>query len=174
VKNAPAKLEKKIEKKKSIKTNNIILDKVEIKKNMENIEKKEENKMISLIDEKKIKEMKKEQKMSRAYNRFKKAFSQQKDKETEKNANNMRNSDNIKGNSNKIDSLASMLKDHIMKPFGEIAEDNGMGVGHRIRRGASVECRKSKMVEYNMVKLLENVPIAKKNVKKPKLNKFVQ
>ena len=73
--------------------------------------------------------------------------------------------------SEKINALALRLKDHIIKPMGEIKEEHGE---KKIYRGASVECRKSKIVEDNIVKLLENAPVSKKSVKKPKINKFVQ
>ena len=64
-----------------------------------------------------------------------------------------------------------MLKEHIDKPLCEMmAKKEGQG---KTYKGVSADCRMSKFSESNMVKLLENVPITKKPVKKPKLNKFV-
>ena len=115
------------------------------------------------MSEKKIKEIQNQKRMSKAYGRFKKAFSlhKDKDKESEKNS-----------NSNKIHFLASMLKEHIIQPLSEIQEEND--TGGKMYRGGSVECRKSKIIENNIVKIYENAPVTKKNVKKPKLNNFVQ
>ena len=111
-------------------------------------------------NDKKTKEIQNQKRMSKAYNRFKKAFSLHKNKENEKNID----------NSKKILSMASMLQDHIIKPINEIQEENE-GTG-KVYRGGSVECRKSKMAEDNLVKLLENIPVNKKQVKKPKINNF--
>ena len=111
-------------------------------------------------NDKKTKEIQNQKRMSKAYNRFKKAFSLHKDKENEKNID----------NSKKILSMASMLQDHIIKPINEMQEENE-GTG-KIYRGGSVECRKSKMADDNLVKLLENIPVNKKQVKKPKINNF--
>ena len=92
-----------------------------------------------------------QRRVSRAYVRFKKAFSSQKKEE-----------DKGPGNSEKIQSLAAILQEHIIKPLAEIQEENE---GKQIR-GGSVECRSIK--PEGMVELLENAPVQKKNVKKPK------
>ena len=106
-----------------------------------------------------------DRRMSKAYNRFKKAFSSKKDKQEGKGKINAVNSD-------KIASLAQMLKDHIIKPLAEIQEENEGG--GKMYRGGSVECKNSKMGDEHFIKLLENAPITKKKVKKPKLNNFVE
>ena len=158
---------------KNIKTNNISVEGIFKEKKDNDLKEKatptkkieDENKFAGIgaipdISEKKAKEIQSQKRVSKAYNRFKKAFSLHKDKENEKNP----------GNSDKIHSLASMLQDHIIKPLSEIQEEND-GCG-KIYRGGSVECRKSKIVEDNIVQLFENAPITKKNVKKPKLKNF--
>ena len=116
-------------------------------------------------DMKEKKEPKKinEKRVSRAYNRFKKTFSANKQKENEKNT----------GNSDKIQSIALMLQDHIMKPLVEIKEEQEKG-GKFFRYG-SVECNNSKLGNDHFVEILQNAPISKKKVKKPKLkNNFVE
>ena len=65
-----------------------------------------------------------------------------------------------------------MLKEHIIQPLSEIQEEND--TGGKMYRGGSVECRKSKIIENNIVKIYENAPVTKKNVKKPKISNFVQ
>ena len=158
---------------KNIKTNNISVEGIFKQKKENEIKEKtppikkvdDENKFAGIgaipnISDKKAKEIQNQKRVSKAYNRFKKAFSLHKDKENEKNP----------GNSDKIHSLASMLQDHIIKPLSEIQEENEGG--GKIYRGGSVECRKSKIVENNIVQLFENAPVTKKNVKKPKLNNF--
>ena len=95
-----------------------------------------------------------ERRMSKAYNRFKKAFSNKKD-------NNLNHK-----NSEKISSLAEMLKEHIIKPLAEIEEEAEMRP-----RGGSVEVRKVK--ESEVVQLLEHAPVVqKKKAKKPKAVNF--
>jgi hypothetical protein len=96
-----------------------------------------------------------ERRMSKAYDRFKKAFS------NKKNNNNLNHK-----NSEKISSLAEMLKEHIIKPLAEIEEEAEMRP-----RGGSVEVRKVK--ESEVVHLLENAPVVqKKKAKKPKAVNF--
>ena len=93
-----------------------------------------------------------QRRVSRAYIRFKKAFSSNKNKEE----------DTGPGNSDKIKSLAAILQEHIIKPLAEIEEEN---VSMKPRAG-SVECRAVK--NEGMAEILENVPVQRKNVKKPK------
>ena len=177
---AKFKLDQIDDKNKSIKTNNLPMEGISKslrKENQTNLIKKEKNQNANIgtvvnptLDDKKTKENQNQKKLSRAYTRFKKTFSQQKDKDNEKTSN-TKNNDNNLHSSEKINALALRLKDHIIKPMGEIKEEHGE---KKIYRGASVECRKSKIVEDNIVKLLENAPVSKKSVKKPKINKFVQ
>ena len=158
---------------KNIKTNNISVEGIFKQKKENEIKEKtlpikkvdDENKFAGIgaipdINEKKAKEIQNQKRVSKAYNRFKKAFSLHKDKENEKNP----------GNSDKIHFLASILQEHIIKPLSEIQEENEGG--GKIYRGGSVECRKSKIVDSNIVQIFENAPVTKKNVKKPKLNNF--
>ena len=107
----------------------------------------------------------KNKRVSNAYIRFRRACSLHKDKPpTATNSGN--------GGGNKIQSLASMLQDRIIKPLADIREENE--TGKKIYRGASVECsRKSKIGDDNFVLLFQNAPVTKKKVKKPKLNNFV-
>ena len=115
---------------------------------------KEANNISSINAENKNKEG--ERRMSKAYNRFKKAFSNKKDS----------NSNLNHKNSEKISSLAEMLKEHIIKPLAEIEEEAEMRP-----RGGSVEVRKVK--ESEVVQLLENAPVVqKKKAKKPKAVNF--
>ena len=116
---------------------------------------------IPEINDKKAKEIQTQKRVSKAYNRFKKAFSLHKDKENEKNT----------GNSDKIHIMASILQEHIMKPLNEIQEENEGG--GKVYRGGSVECRQGKIDDNNLFNILDNAPAIKKNVKKPKLNNFV-
>ena len=177
---AKFKLDQIDDKNKSIKTNNLPMEGISKslrKENQTNLIKKEKNQNANIgtvvnptLDDKKTKENQNQKKLSRAYTRFKKTFNQQKDKDNEKTSN-TKNNDNNLHSSEKINALALRLKDHIIKPMGEIKEEHGE---KKIYRGASVECRKSKIVEDNIVKLLENAPVSKKSVKKPKINKFVQ
>ena len=117
--------------------------------------------VIPEINDKKAKEIQNQKRVSKAYNRFKKAFSLHKDKENEKNT----------GNSDKIHIMASILQEHIMKPLNEIQEENERE--GKIYRDRSVECRQAKIDDNNLIDILENAPVIKKNVKKPKLNNFV-
>lgn len=110
---------------------------------MPNINEKPEKKKMTIEEN--------QRRVSRAYVRFKKAFSSQR-----------REEDKGPGNSEKIQSLAAILQEHIIKPLAEIQEENE---GKQIR-GGSVECRSIK--PEGMVELLENVPVQKKNIKKPK------
>ena len=103
--------------------------------------------------------------VSKAYNRFKRACSLHKEKGKKGGEKNATNND-------KIQSLASMLKDHIIKPLAEIQEENEGG--GKMYRGGSVECKNSKMGDEHFIQLLQNAPITKKKVKKPKLNNFVE
>ena len=163
-----------------IKANNISVEgnfklkekEAEIKEKMTQKKPENENKFAgsNVISEndKKDKEALNQKKMSKALGRFKKAFSQHKDKDKESQKS---------GYTNKIQFFASMLKEHIMKPLSEIQEQKTDEVKineGKIYKGASVECRKSKIVENNIVKIYENAPVTKKNFKKPKINNFVQ
>ena len=115
---------------------------------------KETNNINSINANAENKNKESERRMSKAYNRFKKAFSNKKDSNL-----------NHK-NSEKISSLAEMLKEHIIKPLAEIEEEVEMRP-----RGGSVEVRKVK--ESEVVQLLENAPVVqKKKAKKPKAVNF--
>ena len=108
----------------------------------------------------------KNKRVSKAYNRFKRACSLHKEKPP--------SSTNSGTGASKIQSLASMLQDHIMKPLAEIQEEQETGK-KKVYRGASVECsRKSRIGDDNFVLLFQNAPVTKKKVKKPKLNNFVE
>ena len=173
------KIEKKnetIKNKKNYNSNNISVEGTKSKRRESEFKEKmvplsakkpdDENKFAGIgaipeISDKKVKEIQSQKRASKAYNRFKKAFSLHKDKENEKNT----------GNSDKIHFIASMLQEHIMKPLNEIQEENEGG--GKIYRGGSVECRQSKVYDNNIISILENAPVTKKNVKKPKLNNFV-
>ena len=173
------KIEKKnetIKNKKNYNSNNISVEGTKSKRRESEFKEKmvplsakkpdDENKFAGIgaipeISDKKAKEIQSQKRASKAYNRFKKAFSLHKDKENEKNT----------GNSDKIHFIASMLQEHIMKPLNEIQEENEGG--GKIYRGGSVECRQSKVYDNNIISILENAPVTKKNVKKPKLNNFV-
>ena len=115
---------------------------------------KESNNINSINSNAENKAKESERRMSKAMNRFKKAFSNKKD-------NNLNHK-----NSEKISSLAEMLKEHIIKPLAEIEEEAEMRP-----RGGSVEVRKVK--ESEVVQLLENAPVVqKKKAKKPKAVNF--
>ena len=101
------------------------------------------------------------EKTSKAYKRFKKAISQQKEKEND--------TTGRKANNEKIFSIASKLQEHIIKPLNEM--EGKKNEREKIYRGGSVECRNS-IVDNKIVKLLENAPVTKKHIKKPKFNKF--
>ena len=117
---------------------------------------KETNNISSINANADNKNKESERRMSKAYNRFKKAFSNKKD-------NNLNHK-----NSEKISSLAEMLKEHIIKPLAEIEEEAEMRP-----RGGSVEVRKVK--ESEVVNLLEHAPVVqKKKAKKPKAVNFGQ
>lgn len=115
---------------------------------------KESNNISSINGNQENKPKETERRMSKAMNRFKKAFSGKKD-------NNLNHK-----NSEKISSLAEMLKEHIIKPLAEIEEEAEMRP-----RGGSVELRKVK--ESEVVQLLEHAPVVqKKKAKKPKAVNF--
>ena len=115
---------------------------------------KESNNINSINGNTENKAKESERRMSKAMNRFKKAFSNKKD-------NNLNHK-----NSEKISSLAEMLKEHIIKPLAEIEEEAEMRP-----RGGSVEVRKVK--ESEVVQLLEHAPVVqKKKAKKPKAVNF--
>jgi len=117
-------------------------------------------------DKKEVNIANKNKRVSNAYIRFRRACSLHKDKPPTST-----NSGNVGGS--KIQSLASMLQDHIIKPLAEIQEEKE--TGKKVYRGASVECsRKSKIGDDNFVLLFQNAPVTKKKVKKPKLNNFVE
>ena len=104
--------------------------------------------------------------VSNAYIRFKRACSLHKDKPPA-----ATNSGNGGGGGSKIQSLASMLQDHIIKPLAEIQEEKE--AGKKIYRGASVECSRKSKIGDDFVLLFQNAPVTKKKVKKPKLNNFL-
>ena len=89
--------------------------------------------------------------------RFKKAYSINKGKEEENKG------QAPPGNSHKIQTLAAILQEHIIKPLAEIAQEPNLRP-----RGGSVEVRNK---HQGIAELLENAPI-QKNVKKPKKLNF--
>ena len=111
-------------------------------------------------DEKKKEEN--DKKFSKALERFKKAYSKGDDKDKQQNE--------PPKDSNKIKTLASILQEHIIKPLAEIQQEN---YGMRAR-GGSVDNRvvRNQNGTIGMTEMLNNVPIQKKNVKKPKIIAF--
>ena len=102
-----------------------------------------------------------QKKATRALARFKKVYSSHKAKDDVDNA-----GSKPPENTGKIQSLAAILQEHIIKPLAEMrAENNDMRP-----RGGSVECRMIK--NEGMAELLENAPGQRKNVKKPKIVTF--
>ena len=100
-----------------------------------------------------------QRKATRALARFKKVYSSHKAKEDGDNAGNK-----PPENTGKIQSLAAILQEHIIKPLAEMrAENNDMRP-----RGGSVECRMIK--NEGMAELLQNAPV--QNKKKPKIIAF--
>ena len=98
---------------------------------------------------------------NRALARFKKVYSSHKAKDDVDNA-----GSKPPENTGKIQSLAAILQEHIIKPLAEMrAENNDMRP-----RGGSVECRMIK--NEGMAELLEIAPGQRKNVKKPKIVTF--
>ena len=84
-----------------------------------------------------------------------------------------------KKNTNKIQSIAEILKEHIIKPLAEIQEEcdiskpraGSVGVrAIRVDRGEKIERNEGQGVEQ----IIQNIPVQKKNVKKPKISAFVQ
>jgi len=113
---------------------------------------KETNNITSINSNVESKAKESERRMSKAYNRFKKAFSNKKDNNLNLNHK----------HSEKISSLAEMLKEHIIKPLADIEEEAELRP-----RGGSVELRVVK--ESEVVNLLEHAPVVqKKKAKKPK------
>lgn len=98
-----------------------------------------------------------EERANRAMARFKKAYSINKGKEEENKG------QAPPGNSHKIQTLAAILQEHIIKPLAEIAQEPNLRP-----RGGSVEVRNK---HQGIAELLENAPI-QKNVKKPKKLNF--
>ena len=141
-----------------------------IRKNMPvNNIKKEEDTSDAKEPEKKKTTEESQKKMSRAYVRFKKAFSSQKEED----------GGGEKKNQNKIQSLAEILKEHIIKPLAEIQEEcdiskpraGSVGVrAIRVDRGEKIE----KTEAQGVAEIIQNIPVQKKNVKKPKISAFVQ
>ena len=102
-----------------------------------------------------------QKKANRALARFKKVYSSHKAKDDAENA-----GAKPAENTGKIQTLAAILQEHIIKPLAEMrAENNDMRP-----RGGSVECRMIK--NEGMAELLENAPGQRKNVKKPKIVTF--
>jgi hypothetical protein len=110
-----------------------------------------------------------EKKISKALERFKKAYSKNEDKDKDKD----KSTDEPPKDSNKIKTLASILQEHIIKPLAEIQQEN-YGMATRAR-GGSVDnrvVRHHNEVVGGMTEILQNAPIQKKNVKKPKIIAF--
>ena len=101
-----------------------------------------------------------QKKANRALARFKKVYSSHKPKED--------NTENVvtkpPESSGKIQSLAAILQEHIIKPLAEMRAEGG----DMRPRGGSVECRMIK--KEGMAELLENAPVQRK--KKPKITAF--
>lgn len=134
--------------------------------------KKEEEEVVPEVLKKKISTEESQRKMSRAYVRFKKAFGNQ--KEDEKAGEKDRKAPE---KSEKIASIAEILKEHIIKPLAEIQEENDLTKP----RAGSVGIRQIKIdrgggerKEEGVAQILQNIPVQKKNVKKPKMAAFVQ
>lgn len=134
--------------------------------------KKEEEEVVPDVLKKKISAEESQRKMSRAYVRFKKAFGNQ--KEDEKAGEKDRKAPE---KSEKIASIAEILKEHIIKPLAEIQEENDLTKP----RAGSVGIRQIKIdrgggerKEEGVAQILQNIPVQKKNVKKPKIAAFVQ
>ena len=117
--------------------------------NISNI--KDDDKKKASIEESK-------RRISKAYIRFKKAFQNKDDDDKNKGKIN---------NSEKIQSLAEILKEHIIKPLAEIQEENDAAKP----RAGSVGSRPIK--NEGIEDVLQNIPVQKKNVKKPKIVTFV-
>ena len=141
-----------------------------IKKNIpvNNLKKEEDTSDAKEPIKKKTTAEESQRKMSRAYVRFKKAFSSQKEEDGGE-----------KKNTNKIQSIAEILKEHIIKPLAEIQEEcdiskpraGSVGVrAIRVDRGEKIERNEGQGVEQ----IIQNIPVQKKNVKKPKISAFVQ
>ena len=123
---------------------------------------KDENDSASKTNEKEEKKTieDNQKKANRALARFKKAYSHKAKDDAENVVN------KPPENSGKIQSLAAILQEHIIKPLAEMrAENNDMRP-----RGGSVECRMIK--NEGMAEILANAPMARKNVKKPKIAAF--
>ena len=146
-------------------------EKIQSAKKQDNENKFVNSTSLTQLEDKKAKEMEKEKKASKALTRFRRAMSQKERKVNDKKEKEKKENEKNSGYSNKVHALAKMLKEHMNKPLNEIEEKKE--TQEKIFRGGSVECRKSRIAESNMVKLLENVPITKKPVKKPKLSNFV-
>jgi len=161
-------IRKEVEKKANMRASNKVNFKLEndiISKRRESglkIKTKEENEPVNPIPntnetEKKRTIEENQRRATRAMARFKKAYSSHKGKEENKGPQ----------NSDKIQTLAAILQEHIIKPMAEIQEENDGKM-----RGGSVD---SRPIKYDgMAELLENAPAQKKNVKKPKNVNFGQ
>ena len=161
-------IRKEVEKKANMRASNKVNFKLEndiISKRRESglkIKTKEENEPVNPIPntnetEKKRTIEENQRRATRAMARFKKAYSSHKGKEENKGSQ----------NSDKIQTLAAILQEHIIKPMAEIQEENDGKM-----RGGSVD---SRPIKYDgMAELLENAPAQKKNVKKPKNVNFGQ
>ena len=133
---------------------------------------KKEEEVVPDVIKKKISAEESQRKMSRAYVRFKKAFGNQ--KEDEKAGEKDRKPPE---KSEKIASIAEILKEHIIKPLAEIQEENDLTKP----RAGSVGIRQIKIdrgggerKEEGVAQILQNIPVQKKNVKKPKMAAFIQ
>ena len=112
-------------------------------------------------DKKKMSIEENQKRISKAYVRFKKAFSSQNKDDDDKNKGKINNSE-------KIQSLAEILKEHIIKPLAEIQEENDTAKP----RAGSVGSRPLK--NEGIENVLQNIPVQKKNVKKPKIVAFAE
>ena len=129
-----------------------------IKKNIpvNNLKKEEDTSDAKEPIKKKTTAEESQRKMSRAYVRFKKAFSSQKEEDGGE-----------KKNTNKIQSIAEIQEEcDISKPRA-----GSVGVrAIRVDRGEKIERNEGQGVEQ----IIQNIPVQKKNVKKPKISAFVQ
>ena len=159
-------IRKEIEKKSNIKTSKLPYKEepkrrdsgLKVKIKDENEQSNASNNTIEKNEQKKTIE-ENQKKATRALARFKKVYSSHKAKEDGDNAGNK-----PPENTGKIQSLAAILQEHIIKPLAEMrAENNDMRP-----RGGSVECRMIK--NEGMAELLENAPV--QNKRKPKIIAF--
>ena len=159
-------IRKEIEKKSNIKTSKLPYKEepkrrdsgLKVKIKDENDQSNASNNTNDKIEQKRTIE-ENQRKATRALARFKKVYSSHKAKDEGENT-----GGKPPENTNKIQSIAAILQEHIIKPLAEMrAENNDMRP-----RGGSVECRMIK--NEGMAELLENAPVQRK--KKPKITAF--